>query len=481
MKKYLAYVPILLAVLCAVDGFAASFNVADYGDGICTKANFESAYAAASANDTIVFPLSGTCTWTDSTTISKSLTINGNGTTLTAGNHLHNGFFYITNFISTDMMRITGFVLNGVDHTAEGHGIRIGNTIDLTKLRIDHNTFHFFYEAIDVGGSFGVIDNNHFYNSLKGIAFTAGSTAQAAASWVSMAAGTANALFIEDNHFIDDANYPTIYCQEKIGTDNGGKIVVRYNEFDFDNIPAATNPTNGTSQPFMAHGSAAGGVANGYWQIGTGARRGQSVIEFYENTMHAGGKKISYLYVSRGGANLVYNNHITGTVANAPRVYFYEEETYVTSNWPVSRSAWPAEDQVHNSFIWGNTYNGSAYFNQSSHVTLGPQNSYCTEAGFMGATVASCCTGAGTGNCNIITENQEYFLHAPAATGGKASFTGLNGGSATAPTDGTTYPTLGNMTFSEEGPNAYYDYTPYQYPHPLRGIIKRAPWRIATP
>ena len=34
------------------------------------------------------------------------------------------------------------------------------------------------------------------------------------------------------------------------------------------------------------------------------------------------------------------------------------------------------------------------------------------------------------------------------------------------------YPTLGTMEFIAEGPNEYYGYTPYTYPHPLRGGIR---------
>jgi hypothetical protein len=293
-----------------------------------------------------------------------------------------------------------------------------------------------------VGGSFGVIDHNDFYNGDKGVSFQAGSAAQVTASWASMAAGTSEALFIEDNNFIDDANYPATSANEKIGTNDGGKLVVRYNTFDFDDFPLkekSGNPVTGL--PFMSHGNAAAGAPHGYWQVGTGARRGQSVVEFYNNTMH--GPRIDFFYIARGSANLVYNNAITGTVLLTPRIYFREEEQDVAQFAP-NRVAWPAEDQVHNSFVWNNTYNGSPHFNQSSHIEVG--------------------TGA-----EFIQENREFFLHAPAATGGKASFTGMNGASGSYPTDGHRYPTRGTMVFTKQGPNAYYGYVRYKYPHPLAG------------
>ena len=445
----------------ATGGYAATINVADYGDGLPSKANFELAYAAATTGDTIIFPLNGSATWTSGTTIGKALTIYGQGTTLTSSGVLSTGFFRVTGFTSTDLMRITGFIFNAVDFSSNHKCIRI-DTITLTKLRIDHNTFHYGYDQIDVGGSYGVIDNNYFYNSLKGINFTAGTDAQANASWESMTAGTANALFIESNHFIDNADYPKTWSQEKIGTRAGGKLVVRYNDFNFDDKPA--EHTN-TTTPFMAHGSAAGGVEYGYWQIGTGARRGQSVIEFYNNTMQ--GYRIDYPYISRGSANLIYNNAIVGRVKNAPRDYLREEERYVTSNWPVSRTAWPAEDQVHNTFIWNNTYNGSPYFKQASHFAIG-----------------------GT---DYIQIDRDFYLHAPCGgsdatdgygntcTHGKETFTGANGATDTYPTDGNTYPTLGTMTFTPTGDNAYYEYTPYKYPHPLTSLAAPSGLRLITP
>jgi hypothetical protein len=154
------------------------------------------------------------------------------------------------------------------------------------------------------------------------------------------------------------------------------------------------------------------------------------------------GRRIDFLYTSRGSVNLVHHNSIANLVMNAPRVYFYEEEQYETQ-WSPNRTSWPAEDQVHNSFVWANTYNGSAYFNDPAHIAIGATST------------------------TYIQLNREVFLHEPKAAGGKAAFTGLNGASGTYPTDGIRYPTLGTMVFTPEGPNAYYGYAPYTYPHPL--------------
>jgi hypothetical protein len=419
---------------------AATINISSIGDGTASRANAQAAYDAASPGDTIIFPLNGSATWSTPLSIGKALTLNGNGTTLTAAAAGSDGIFYVTGFTSDALMRITGFTFNLVNFNVREGAVRVLNNISLGNLRIDHNTFHYGYTQIEVGGSKGVIDHNYFYNPLKGISFTAGSATQATQSWLSMAAGTGDALFIEDNSFIYDANYPGTFSQESIGTYNGGKLVIRYNNWD-----SSVYPLTLTIDPIMTHGSAAAGVANGYWQIGTGARRGQSVVEIYNNIMV--GKRIDFMAILRGSANLVFNNSLTNTITATPRIYLREEE-YGGGQWSPARTAWPAEDQVHNTFIWANTFNGVAQ------------------------TTANADTGDVAG---ILQENRDYFLHAPQATGGREIFTGANGASSSFPTDGSTHPTQGTMVFIPTGPNAYYGYTPYTYPHPLTVTPAQAP------
>ena len=60
------------------------------------------------------------------------------------------------------------------------------------------------------------------------------------------------------------------------------------------------------------------------------------------------------------------------------------------------------------------------------------------------------------------------FARALVANAGNSNaFTGKNGASNTFPTDGSTYATQGTMQFVPTGPNAYFGYVPYRYPHPL--------------
>lgn len=438
-KKLLIFTTFYLFMISAyvAVGFAASsIYVSNYGDGTCSLENVKAAYDDASAGDTIVFPTNGNGTWSTELAVRKPVTIDGAGSTLTASGTMYNGFFHITGFTSSELVRITGFTFQMNNFTPR-YGIKT-SSVALDNLRIDHNTFHFGATQLEVAGVKGVVDNNYFYNGNTDIYYTAGTSAQAHASWDSMAAGTADALFIENNYFIVNANHPGPAHNNNIDTYNGGKLVIRYNEFDSD-----ANRLDTTAWTIQTHGNAAGGLppTKGYWESGDGARRGQSVVEIYENNMH--GKRIDFLCTIRGSANLIYNNTHSDNTGGTARIYMYEEEYYETSNWSPSRTSWPAEDQVHNTFIWGNTFDGGVA-QSSANIVVIPD----ADAG--------------------LKENRDYFLHEPRATGGKVTFTGRNGAAGSYPTNGSTYPTLGTMVFTSSGPNAYYGYKAYTYPHPLR-------------
>lgn len=417
----------------------------------------------ATAGDTIKFM--GSATWTDVVTIGKALTISGNGKTLTSTGSLPNGFFYITGFSSTSLMRVTGFIfeLNAATDVA----INV-DTVTLTQLRIDHNTFNHGLSHVNVEGSYGVVDNNLFYNSTAYCVGYGNTRTQADAAWASLSPGTSNALFVENNQFIKDADYAGVGYGSDIDTEQGGKLVLRYNTWDLTNSPLGTTQSVAMIQ---THGSDHG--TDWYWQLDATSHRAMAIFEMYNNRFV--GPRHDFIAKIRGGSNLIFNNNIANAVSESPRIYFYEEEYYLVNFSPI-RTSWPAEDQVHNTFIWGNLYNGTAYFNDASHFSITPSNVNC--AGNLDP--YSCCTGSGTGTCGdgsgdtsnpFIQRNRDYFLAAPAATGGKDVFSGgsptLNGASNTAPTNGLTN---GTMSFTADGANAYYPYAMYTCPHPLAGL-----------
>jgi hypothetical protein len=445
-KTILSVVIFLCGFFICQNTFAACTGSSPSWTTTADAASVATCVSNATAGDTITFPAYGSATWSSTVTIGKALTIKGNGTTLTSSGSMPNGFFEITGSdasFGTTLMRITGFNFTGVSLANGPRYMIYVHNISLAKLRIDHNTFKWGTTQLEIEGAYGVIDNNNFYDAANNMILTsAGTRAQADASWVSLTPGTANALFVETNKFIIDADGTT--GGEPVDAFQGGKLVYRYNEWDYSAAPDSNQTTY-----IGFHGSAnGGGGEQGYWQACPECRRSPSVFEIYNNYMH--GKNGNRLFTTRGGSGLIYNNVLTSN-AGLSGVVFNEEESYVTSNWPISRTSWPAEDQVHNTFIWGNTFNGSK-----------------TQL------IANL-------NTTFIQQDRDYFLHAPCGasdtvdaygntcTHGKATFTGANGASDSYPTDGNTYPTEGTMVFTSTGDNAYYGYTPYAYPHPLRG------------
>jgi hypothetical protein len=144
----------------------------------------------------------------------------------------------------------------------------------------------------------------------------------------------------------------------------------------------------------------------------------------------------------RGGSALIHDENFTIAPGKIPRavIVFTEEEGWQTAFFSTLRQSWPAQDQVFNSFVWNVKLNGAAIADVKT-------NSHASDAIF-------------------IKKDRDYFMRAPASTGGKETFTGTRyGGSTTPPTTSDT----GSMVFSGSGANAYYPYTPYAYPHPLRG------------
>lgn len=455
MKKIIS-LPILCFVLLFTNTvFAGVIET----DSTPTVVEVQQLVNDATDGDTIKFM--GEATWTSTVTVDKNITINGNGYTLTASGILSYGFFRITGFTANSLVRITGFIFNLANWTT-GCAVMVNNMsagVDGGYIRIDHNTFHKGSYQLIFHHMKGLIDSNYFYNGVLAIATEAGSVENEMASWANLSAGTIDAIFIEDNHFIANASYTLAYSQEQIGGSNAGKIVIRYNSFN----GLETGESSGDSKylPIHFHGNAAQGDKPGYWERNTGTPRSPSVIEIYSNTMDAVRYDMATI-VLRGGAGLIYNNTSSRTGPTATSFVYLWEEEYESDDWTANlRTAWPAEDQVHNTFIWNNTLNGSAV--TISNISASPPCS---------AYPASCTAG--------LQEDRDFFLHVPcgasdSCTHGKETFSNLNGytdgngASNSHPGDGTVYTAHGTMQFTDTGDNAYYGYTPYTYPHPLRG------------
>ena len=384
----------------------------------CSLSDVTTAYNTASAGDTVSIP-AGNCSWSSTFTISKSITLMGAGassTTITNGGI--SPIIHVT--LSSDVpVRISGIYFDNVTNNgSDRYAIQVTGKSDgsfgLTHIRIDHNTFNKGKKQIFIQGwAYGVIDNNTFLNPDVAVMF-AGDDDYA---WLRpIEAGTVNAMFIEDNTFMVDNNNGSPNINEFIYHQEGARSVTRYNSFD-------SHGYTNTFSHFDSHGNFAGN--NGYYSgIPSNDGRGQPILEIYNNTFRIY-SNYQFIYL-RGGSNLIHDNTFTYDTGGSNAINLTEEECWNSGIFSPLRTSWPAEDQINNSFFWNNTLNGPTLTDITKPQTCDP---------------------------TFIQKDRDYFMHAPQATGGKETYTGRIGGI---------------MTFSSSGANAYYPYTPYTYPHPLR-------------
>jgi len=408
----------LSLVLGADTHEAASASYADVNYTVNTE---------ASAGDTVIVP-AGTETWTESTLmITKELTLQGSGIgqTIITGSFADYLDAIIEVALSSDVpVRITGFEFRYTTNNPGAKSVYINGRVDgsfaYTQIRVDHNKFVKGTRSLYIRGwVYGVADNNQFLNNNISVGLTGDDNY----SWGrAIAAGTANAFFIEDNIFTanNDADREPndhIYHQQ------GARSVTRYNTFD------GTALTDGRSFIwFDTHG-------NQNYYTGSGDFRGQPILEVYENTVHAYYHFNAYLAGLRGGSILFYNNSLTLDTGTAPRIRVTDEESWSTAFFDPLDDTWPAEDQINNCFFWGNTANG----NPITALTIQHAN-----------------------DVEFIVEDRDYFMHAPESSGGYEYYDDRPGAA------GNGDPYDGTLVWDGDHANAYYPYTPYTYPHPLR-------------
>lgn len=399
---------------------------------------------AAIAGDTINIP-AGSATWGSTLSYAKSITLQGAGsssTVITSSMGAYSPLIEITPPSDTTLTRVTGIGFQLGTLNSGRSAVTINGRPDTafipTKVRIDHN-------ALTGGGGspggivtynqvYGVIDHNTFTNVYSGVfgwgAFDQNQIWFDAYNAGGIFAGTANAMFVEDNSFLYTSAINGATVDASVYIQQGAIYVIRNNTFD---ASAVVNP-NVIELMYNHHGNQEycfGGTCTTF--------RGQPIFESYNNTGVCSSTNCEFMSM-RGGSNIIHDETFTASGTPFAVVKFDEEECWQSVFFSPLRTTYPAQDQVTNSFVWNVNYNGS----NITDVTIAQDNGACSE--------------------NFIIKDRDYFMHAPQSSGGKTSFTGTRyGGSTTAPTTGDT----GSMTFSSSGANAYYPYTPYTYPHPL--------------
>lgn len=285
----LKYTKILLSILFVLlvcsTGWADTHTAAS-----CSRADVNTAYTAASANDTVLIP-TGECDWgttyiTVSSTKPVKFTGAGNsasGTVITCSNTSYGCFRISTGVdpaayaleISNMRMIVGGGVAFYMQGTGYGWRIHDNYIYKSTPNAV------ISLQTTNTGGDyqlFGLIDNNTLYNIKilpTGVAIAGGSADQswsAAAQW-----GTNNAIFVENNTFYgpDKAN------GLRIDSNGGARMVIRYNDFNDSYIMAHSpceSTIRGTKSYEIYNNKMASTVSDSTWAASMYLRSGSHTI-----------------------------------------------------------------------------------------------------------------------------------------------------------------------------------------------------------
>lgn len=439
-------------------GFGATVDATD-----CTKSALDTAIAAASTGDTITIKggLACTSSWgTDKVTVpnDKKLIIQGGGADTTI----------ITGTYGRDILdlgsagtRLTGIGIKEGTIKVWGQGFRIDHCkIELTKW----GTGIASYGVSGAIGS-GVVDNNTIINaSIKSCGSMSLLSEQAYQNvlWArDLNFGSGEAVYIEDNTFTSgtgktnatDSNY-------------GGATVFRYNT---------------VSGLYLEAHSA-------------GDQRGPRKWEYYGNSLTGEGTGGQPPFFVRGGTGFIFYNYAPGSWAGGDYVNLDNVRCYMAtgamgkcdgSNDGVDGSGangYPCRDQIGRgpdspqwvnsppaaytqaavpAYIWNNKTETPTEVvphigNSCDAWIVNDRDYYAYNDSFVGTSGIGCGTlAARPATC---TTGVGYWATAQSCS----DLTGMVGASPATQISGTLYKCTSTNTWT-----AYY--TPYAYPHPLRG------------
>jgi hypothetical protein len=221
--------------------------------------------------------------------------------------------------------QISGLALLGVRDTediGEDYGILLSN---LRDFRLDHLYLEGFgYAGVRVeASSSGVIDHAIFIDNFKrGIdSLGYGVVVYGKGTWNSAAAlGDAQATFVEDSLFVGN--------RHAVASSAGAHYVFRANQVVNSIVACAVD----------AHG------------MGFGIAHGTQFVEIYHNTIGEPGYDECGIGI-RGGSGVIFENTIQG----------YKNPVLLILEWgtpEINKAEYPALDQIHDLYIWGNQVSG---------------------------------------------------------------------------------------------------------------------------
>lgn len=402
-------------------------------------------------NDTITVTGSGTYAQSVAMTLTKGVTVVGPGRDaleLTRSGQL----VYInpdaTTITNEDNIKITGFTWNTSNSSsiimqidgAGATGTKPHRYVIIGDSRFKNST----QEAIHGSGQTRGVIYNNIFDRTNMIFRPWGNDdyREQQNGNYPPALGTADNLYFEDN---------SVTCSTTVSggdpgwieSGQGGRMVVRYNTW---------NLTNCTQQEWIdIHGQQ-------NWSSGSGGQTGTMVVEAYGNncgTNCRGYRGINH----RGGWGLYFNNTSTGSGGFSHEINQYDTGDSGGSgcNSQMPNAGGGYDGQVNNTYGWNMTHNGSPKVLDTGGLGNGcgisENNGWWAENG--SCTTSACSAGIGTSTTaptGTCTTGVAFWV---------ASTSGVTVDPAVIQ-NGTLYKCTSTNVWT-----AYY--TPYTYPHPLRG------------
>lgn len=404
---------------------------AEYLAPSCSYTDVNNTITAAAAGDIVYVPV-GSATWGTTLAVAKSIKLIGAGIgqtviTCTGGT----GITYTTNGDST--FELAGFTF--IDDDQANGGFRPVNSstvAPLYNLRVHHCKFQGWLYAFGghetMGMVYGLIDNCQFSGNTYDFKFLADPREEE--SWTlfpgATNVGTVHYFYVED-------------CTTELATTiiissgHGARWVYRHNVIS--NVPALHN-----DKLFDIHGD-------------TG-NRGVVAAELYENTM-IGCDELQGVHF-RGGTGIIFNNDFQPTGSSwQGRITVAEEygdNVAPCDGTPGNCYSVTTGDGINNSYIWNN------------------QNTL--KVWELSLEESDCCVGEYP-DFDLIAEDTDWWDDIGV---GDVNFTtGLFAARPAGVEDDCYYATNTEVLYRYTGAAWTTIYSPYTYPHPLRGILNTPP------
>ncbi len=280
-------------------------------------------------NSLIIIP-SGTCDWTSNVLkIPGGISLKGAGKTSTVlqGNPGTNATLITVDCSNGKTSRVSDMTLIGKgDATTLDGGLAFLN--GCADFMVFNSTFRDFVgSGITVrGNARGVIFQNDFLDNYRAdptrMATGYGVVVYGNGTWPPLELGTANAVFVESNHFSGN--------RHSIASNNGSRYVFRYNTVIGVDLTRDFSMVD-------AHGL-------------TYSPRGSRSWEIYNNTFttkHLTPNHARSVVGIRGGDGVMFNNTLTNPATVVTMIEL----------WAENASTYPGPDQMTSGYFWNNTPN----------------------------------------------------------------------------------------------------------------------------